>query len=87
MTNSHADAEAFQRLRDAASALVDWAAHAVCEPRRFHENEDNAQQELGRAVARVRGELVAVARASPALPGIAPPSPAVPAVVPAEGQE
>jgi len=47
-----------EELTEAARELADRAAHAVCEPRRFHENEDNAQQELGAAVSRVRAFLV-----------------------------
>lgn len=44
---------AVERARD----LADLAAHVVCEPRRFHENEGNVQQLLGEAVARVRDTL------------------------------
>jgi hypothetical protein len=42
------------RLHEAARTLADEAAHAVCEPRRFLENEGDHQQRLGHAVARVR---------------------------------
>jgi hypothetical protein len=43
-----------QSVRDTTADLVDWAAFAVAEPRRFHDNGTGAQQALGRAVARAR---------------------------------
>lgn len=42
------------QLRAALDSLADEAARAVCEPRRFHDNEDQRQQALGQAVARAR---------------------------------
>jgi hypothetical protein len=44
-------------LREAARKLADEAARAVAEPRRFHENEDDRQQQLGSLVALVRMAL------------------------------
>lgn len=46
-----------QAIRVAARELADAAATAVCEPRRFHENDGERQQALGRAVAAVRNAL------------------------------
>lgn len=40
---------------EAIRHLANEAAIAVCEPRRFHENEDGRQWKLAQAVARVRG--------------------------------
>lgn len=42
---------------EAIRHLANEAAIAVCEPRRFHENEDGGQQKLGQAVARARTAL------------------------------
>jgi len=39
---------------EAVERLVNLAALAVCEPRRFHENEGGIQQELSYAITRVR---------------------------------
>lgn len=41
-------------LRSVLRSLADEAAYAVCEPRRFRENEEHRQQRLGQAVAKAR---------------------------------
>lgn len=51
-----------REIEAALRELADEAACAVCEPRRFHENEDDRQQRLGQAIAKARLSLRGTAR-------------------------
>ena len=42
---------------EAVKRLVEVASRATCEPRRFHENDDGWQQEMGEAIVAVRLQM------------------------------
>lgn len=54
-----------ERLREAAAWLVELAAAAVCEPRRFAENETELQWKTADAITATRAALAAADRETP----------------------
>ena len=54
-----------ERLREAAAWLVELAAAAVCEPRRFAENETELQWKTADAITATRAALAAADREAP----------------------